>query len=309
MDNDHDLFDFCAEPDEVGERLDKVITERLDGSYSRTEIQQFIKDGLVLVNDVSSKPAYRLEDNDCVQLALPPQIVAEVLPEDIPLDIVYADDAIAVVNKPAGMVVHPAHGNETGTLVNALLHRYPQLAEVGDAIERAGIVHRLDKDVSGVMVVALTNDAHRHLVSQFQARTIEKHYIALVEKHPPNEKGRIDAPIGRDPRHRKQMAVLRDGKESVTEFFVRNFFGERALLDVFPHTGRTHQIRVHLAFINCPIVGDNIYGYRKQRIKMNRIFLHAFRIAFDHPLTDERVTHEANLPSSLQNILDKLPSS
>ncbi len=309
MDMEHDIFDFCAEPDELGERLDKVITERLDGAYSRTEIQQHIKDGLVLVNEKPSKPAYRLEDGDCVRVSLLPDEVVEVLPENIPLEIVYEDEAIVIVHKPAGMVVHPAHGNESGTLVNALLYRYPDLAHVGDEIERAGIVHRLDKDVSGAMIIALTNAAHRNLVQQFQNRTIEKHYIALVEKHPPNEKGRIDAPIGRDPRHRKQMTILREGKESVTEFHIRDYYGERALLDVFPHTGRTHQIRVHLAFINCPIVGDDIYGHRKQRIKMNRIFLHAYRIAFDHPINRERVHFEVPLPVGLQNILEKLPSA
>ncbi len=301
------VFEFCAEENDIGERLDKVLTERLDGEYSRTEVQQFIKEGLVLVNQNSSKPAYRLEAGDCVYVNLPEEQPFEVLPEDIPLEVIYEDDTIAIIHKPAGMVVHPAHGNEHGTLVNALLYRYPNIAAVGEETERAGIVHRLDKDVSGVMVVALSNIAHRELVAQFQARTIEKHYIALVENHPSNEKGRIDAPIGRDPRHRKRMAVLRDGKEAVTEFQVREYYGERALLDVFPHTGRTHQIRVHLAFINCPIVGDNVYGYRKQRIKMNRIFLHAYRIAFEHPLSHEHMIFEVPLPNSLQNILEKLP--
>lgn len=298
---------FCIDEDEITERLDRILAARLY-ELSRNQIQQLIKDGKVLVNNKPSKPAYRLEANDCIWVELPVQEDPELSAEKMPLDVIFEDDHIAVIDKPAGMVVHPGHGNETGTLVNGLLARWPQIAQVGPAPERAGIVHRLDKDVSGIIVVALTQHAYHDLVAQFHDRLIDKHYLALVERHPPNDKGRIEAPIGRDTRQRKRMAVKRDGKDAVTEFHVREFYGERALLDVHPITGRTHQIRVHLAFIKCPIVGDRIYGYRKQHLKMKRVFLHAYRLSFEHPITGEALSFESPLPASLQNILDKLPN-
>lgn len=301
----NDLYVFCIEEDEIGERLDKVIAGRLD-ELSRTHIQQLIKDGLVQVNDAPSKPAYRLEPEDCVSVEVPIEEETPVLPEDIALNIIYEDDAIAVIDKPAGMVVHPGNANETGTLVNAILARWPQVVAVGDDPERVGIVHRLDKDTSGLVIVALTDEAREDLISQFANRTVEKHYMALTERHPPNDKGRIEAPIARDPRQRKRMAVLRDGREAYTEFQVRDFYGDYALLDVYPKTGRTHQIRVHMAFLGCPIVGDTVYGFRKQRIKMKRVFLHAYRISFDHPVTGERISFESPLPVGLQDILNKL---
>lgn len=301
----NDLFVFCIEEDEVGERLDKVIAGRID-ELSRTHIQQLIKDGLALVNDAASKPSYRMEPDDCVSVEIPFEEAVEVLPEDIALNIIYEDEALAVIDKPAGMVVHPGNANESGTLVNAILARWPQVAAVGDDPERVGIVHRLDKDTSGLVIVALTDDAREDLMAQFANRTIDKHYMALTERHPPNDKGRIEAPIGRDPKQRKRMAVLRDGRDAFTEFHVRDFYGDYALLDVFPKTGRTHQIRVHLSFLGCPIVGDTVYGFRKQRIKLKRLFLHAYRISFDHPVTGERLTFESPLPVGLQDILNKL---
>jgi 23S rRNA pseudouridine1911/1915/1917 synthase len=307
MINEPKPYTFCAEEDEIGERLDKAIVARLI-DLSRTQIQQFIKDGKVLVNESASKPAYKLETGDCVSVMIPVEEDVEIQAEDIELEVLYEDDHLAVINKPAGMVTHPAQGNEVGTLVNAALARWPQVINVGDDPTRAGVVHRLDKDTSGVILIALTNEARLHLMAQFKDRIVEKHYIALVERHPTNDKGRIDAPIARDPRHRKRMSVQRDGKEAITEFFIRERFKSQALLDVFPKTGRTHQIRVHLAFIKCPIIGDRVYGYRKQGIKMKRLFLHAFSISFDHPITGERLTFEAPMSAGLQNILDKLPT-
>ncbi len=297
---------FCAEDDDINERLDRVLAARLH-ELSRNQIQQLIKDGKVLVNRKPTKPAYRLEPSDCVHIEIPPPEAIVVLPETIDLDILFEDEHIAVINKSAGMVVHPGHGNENGTLVNAALARWSKIAEVGSAPERAGIVHRLDKDVSGIIVVALTPDAYDGLVMQFHDRLIDKHYLALVERHPPNDKGRVEAPIGRDVRHRKRMAVQHDGKDAITEFHVREFYGERALLDIHPITGRTHQIRVHLAFIGCPIVGDRVYGFRKQHLKLKRVFLHAHRLSFAHPITDDTLHFESPLPSGLQNILEKLP--
>jgi 23S rRNA pseudouridine1911/1915/1917 synthase len=307
MINEPKPYTFCAEEEEIGERLDKAIAARLT-DLSRTQIQQLIKDGQALVNESASKPAYKLETGDCVSVVIPIEVDIEIQAEDIELEVLYEDEHLAVINKPAGMVTHPAQGNEIGTLVNAALARWPQVRTVGDDPTRAGIVHRLDKDTSGVILIALTNEARLHLMAQFKDRIVEKHYIALVERHPTNIKGRIDAPIARDPRHRKRMSVQRDGKEAITEFFVRDRFKDQALLDVFPKTGRTHQIRVHLAFIDCPIVGDHVYGYRKQRIKMKRLFLHAFRISFDHLTTGERLSFEAPMSAGLQNILEKLPT-
>jgi 23S rRNA pseudouridine1911/1915/1917 synthase len=301
-----DLITFCVEDDEIGERLDKVITARID-DVSRNVIQQLIKEGAVQVNQLASKPSYKLEPGDCVTVKVPPEDETEILPEDIPLDIVYEDEMLAVINKPAGLVVHPGPGNPEGTLVNALLARWPHIGEVGDEPERSGIVHRLDKDTSGLIVVALTDDARENLMTQFKSRTTEKIYTALTDGHPPNDKGRIEAPIGRDPHNRKRMAVVRDGKEAVTEFWVRELYRDHALMDVAILTGRTHQIRVHLAFINCPVVGDTVYGRRKQRVKMKRVFLHAARLGFDHPVTGERVVFAAGLPTGLQNVLEKLP--
>jgi 23S rRNA pseudouridine1911/1915/1917 synthase len=305
---DLNIFEFCAEESELGERLDKILAARLP-DLSRTRIQELIKAGEVHVGVDKSKPAYRLEHGDCVNVALPPlKENTPVQPENIPLQVLYEDEHLAVVNKHAGMVVHPAHGNEHGTLVNAVLHHWPQTATVGDDDTRAGIVHRLDKETSGVILIALTDPARENLMAQFKDRTIEKHYLALTERQPPNDRGKIDAPIGRDAKNRKRMAVVRDGRESVTEFQIRErYSGDYALLDVHPITGRTHQIRVHLAFIECPIVGDTVYGYRKQRQKA--LFLHAYRISFDHPYTGERMTFEAPLPNRLQNILDSLQTS
>lgn len=307
MTDQPDPLIFHVGPAEAGQRLDKAVTDRLAG-LSRNQIQQLIKDGAVRVNNQATKPAYRLEVDDHVHVQPPPpEPDPTPVPQDIPLDVIYADEDIAVINKPAGMVVHPAYGNMEDTLVNALLARWPDLPVPDDDPLRAGIVHRLDKNTSGVIVVARHQDSLQHLAAQFKARTISKHYLALTEKHPPNDRGRIEAPIGRDPNRRKRMAVIRDGKPAVTEFYVQDFFQEQALLDVQPITGRTHQIRVHLAFINCPIVGDRVYGYRKQRIKLKRVFLHAYQISLDHPRSDQRMTFEAPLPVGLQNILDKLP--
>lgn len=310
MDEQPEQLVFTVDDESIGQRLDKAVTFYLDSEFSRTEVQQWIKDTRILVNQTPSKAAYKLEVGDEVTISLPDQAPFELTAEpDIPVHIIHEDDTFVVVNKPAGIVVHPGHGNEHGTLLNGLLARYPEIFSVGLDETRAGIVHRIDKDVSGVLVVARTQSTFDHLVMQFQQRTVEKHYLALVEQHPVNDKGVIDAPIGRDPKHRKRMAVHRDGKPSVTEFYTRDYFGDHALLDVFPHTGRTHQIRVHLSFINCPIVGDNVYGFRKQRIKMKRIFLHAHKLQFQHPDTGISVQFESDLPSGLQDILNKLSHS
>lgn len=289
----------------AGERLDKLVQARVEG-LSRSQAQALIKDELVTVDGAHVKAGVKLRGGELVRVTLPPpeDNEADPEPEDIPLDVVYEDKYLAVLNKPAGLVVHPGVGNETGTLVNGLLARYPHLIDS----ERQGIVHRLDKDTSGLMVVALDDVTADDLMAQFKARTVDKAYLALTERPPRTMNGVIDAPIGRDPKQRKRMAVVRDGKPALTEFEVLDldFQGERALLRCEIHTGRTHQIRVHLAFIGAPVVGDTVYGYNKQRLKLKRHFLHAAELRFDHPATGERLSFTSDLPASLQNILDKL---
>jgi len=299
-------FEFTVE--KTGERLDKLVVARVPG-LSRSQVQAMIKDGQITVDDAQVKAGVKLRGGEQIVVIVPQaETETEPEPEDIPLDVIYEDEHIAVIDKPAGMVIHPASGHQSGTLVNALLARWPQIAQMDDPEGRNGIVHRLDKDTSGVIVIAKTEDTLEDLMWQFQERVVDKAYIALLERRPQTDTGRIDAPIGRDPKQRKRMAVVRDGRESVTEFNVLDddFRDGQALVEFDLLTGRTHQIRVHAAFINCPVVGDRVYGYRKQRMKLKRNFLHAARIAFDHPDSGERVSFEAPLPIALQQIMQKL---
>ncbi|MCB9452970.1 MAG: RluA family pseudouridine synthase [Anaerolineaceae bacterium] len=291
-----------------GERLDKIIVAQLGTRFSRAQMQHFIRDGLVTVDGQVEKSGLRLKGGEQVVITVPiPDELSGVQPEDIPLVVVYEDDDLAVIDKPAGMVVHPAVGDETGTLVSAILARWPQIGQMTIDFRRVGIVHRLDKGTSGLIVVAKNDLARRRLSEQFQERTVEKFYLALLERTPPTATGRIEAPIARDPNQRKRMAVARDGKPAITEYEVidRDFLDERALVRIRLYTGRTHQIRVHMAFIGCPIVGDMVYGFRKQRIKLKRQFLHAARLCFDQPTSGERLCFEAPLPPGLQNVLEK----
>ncbi len=290
-----------------GERLDKWLARQLPG-YSRTEIQRWIKEGLVRVNGRASKPGYKLESGDVVEVDVPAPVPYEgVKPEPIPLNVLYEDEDVIVIDKPAGMVVHPAPGHASGTLVNALLYHFPDLEGIG-GVERPGIVHRLDKDTSGLILVAKNSRAHRELQRQFKAREIEKAYLALVEGHLQPKVGRIEAPIGRDKRHRKRMAVVRDGREAITEYTVIAYYDDYTLVEVRPLTGRTHQIRVHFAFIGHPLAGDTVYGWRKQKLKpwLRRHFLHAYRIRFRLPSTGQWVEFTSPLSEDLQHILDKL---
>ncbi|NDJ35831.1 MAG: RluA family pseudouridine synthase [Chloroflexi bacterium] len=303
VEEDDELFDIDDE--DAGERLDKFIAAALP-ALSRSEVQRLIKAEGIRVNDGPAKASYRLEAGDRIAMTLPDPPDHTVYAEDIPLEILYEDDALAAISKPAGMVVHPAYGHRQGTVVNAALTIWPQMRSVGESEERAGVVHRLDKDTSGVLVLAKTSAALMDLQAQFKARTVEKHYVTLVEGTPESSSGVIDAPIGRDPDQRKRMAVVHGGREAVTRFTLLEDLHTHALLDVEPHTGRTHQIRVHLAWLGNPVVGDRVYGYRKQRIKLKRLFLHAASLELDSPLTGERLRFEAPLPVGLQNIVDKL---
>ena len=292
----------------TGERLDKLLVSRLPG-VSRTQVQAMIKDNLVTVDGATAKAGIKLRGGETVVVTLPDQPEEKtIVPEDIPLEVVYEDEHLAVIDKPAGMVIHPGMGNETGTLVHAILARWPEIATMDDRDDRKGIVHRLDKDTSGLIVIAKSAPVLAHLMQQFQDRTVEKHYLALLDRTPKTQYGRIEAPIGRDPKQRKKMTVTRDGKEAITEFTLidDNFRDNAALVEFKLLTGRTHQIRVHAAFIGCPVVGDRVYGFRKQRTKMKRNFLHAARLAFHHPVTGEHLHFESPLPLGLQQLLTKL---
>lgn len=305
MNQGYEDIEFTAP--RAGERIDKALVARFE-NLSRVQIQDMIREGLVQVEGRDVKASYRLAGGEVVQVRLPvPEEEADPQPEAIPLDILYEDEYVAAINKPAGIVVHPAYGHTSGTLVNAVLARWPHTAEFSE-IARAGIVHRLDKETSGVILIAKTFPALEHLQVQFKDRLVQKRYIALVEGMPDTPDGLIDAPIGRHPSQRKRMAVTRDGREAVTEYHVVEHYADYSLLDVFPKTGRTHQIRVHMAFINCPVVGDTVYGRRKQQIKMKRHFLHAAEITFALLGSGEMHTVEAPLPVGLQNVLDKLPT-
>lgn len=308
---------FTVPAEAAGMRLDKFLAVRLT-DVSRARIQQWIEEERVTVDGRPARPSTRLDAGHTVRVLIPPPAESRILPEPIPLDILYEDDSLLVINKPAGMVVHPAAGHTSGTLVNALLVRFPEWAELdwweqeedeeeaGEGFPRPGIVHRLDKDTSGLLIVAKTAEARRALQAQFQARQVEKTYLALVHGVPSASAGLIDAPIGRDPRQRKRMAVVPSGRPAVTAYQVADTLGEYALLKVMPKTGRTHQIRVHLAFIGHPVVGDEAYGRRRGRLSCPRQFLHAARLAFRHPVTGQLLEFSAPLPPDLQKVLEAL---
>ena len=296
--------------DKADQRLDKFLLAHLDG-FSRAQAQHLIREGCVLVDGAAQKTGYKLKGGEQIVVRVPQREETSIEPEDIPLNIVYEDDYLAVIDKPAGMVVHPGAGNESGTLVHALLARYPELADMmddPDVGERLGIVHRLDRGTSGLIVTARDRASLLALMAQFQARRVDKVYLALLEKRPASNRGTVDAPIARDRRQRKRMAVNRAGRSAQTEFEVLDddFQGDRALVRLRLLTGRTHQIRVHMAFIGCPVVGDAVYGYRKQRVKLKRQFLHAHELAFDHPVSGERLRFVSELPVGLVDVLGKL---
>ncbi|NWF69025.1 MAG: RluA family pseudouridine synthase [Chloroflexi bacterium] len=294
--------------DTPGERLDMALVMNTDG-LSRGQLQVLIHAGKVTVNGKPAKPSLKLKGGEHIRVSLPPPAPdSAVAPEEIALKVVYEDDDLAVIDKPAGLVVHPGDGNERGTLVNALLARWPQIAQMPYDARRRGIVHRLDKDTSGLLVIAKNAPAQLALAQQFAQRQVEKSYLALVERPPKTPSGQISAPIGRDPAQRKRMAVVRGGKPALSAYRVLDaaFPGGQALLEVTLLTGRTHQIRVHLAFIGCPIVGDRVYGLRKPRLTLGRHFLHAARLAFDQPTSGQRLTFESPLPPELQTLLRAL---
>ncbi|MCK9246297.1 MAG: RluA family pseudouridine synthase [Anaerolineaceae bacterium] len=288
-------------------RADKFLAERIP-ELSRATIQTMISAGQVTVNGgVLSKSSYKLESGDKIVLSVKAEADTALEQQDIHLDVIYEDTDVVVINKPSGLVIHPGAGNQQDTLVNALLFHWPEIARAGEP-DRPGIVHRLDKDTSGVLIVARNHEAYTWLVRQFKNKKARKTYLALVDGRPPTPTGRIETRIGRDEKLRQRMAVTYGdkGRKAETEFFTITDYRDHTLLEVKPLTGRTHQIRVHLAFLGCPVTGDQIYGRRKKSIDLDRFFLHAGRLSIRLPGAGEETVFTAPLPADLQSVLDSL---
>ena len=289
------------------DRLDRFLVECLP-EYSRSRLQGLIRDGMVTVDGIlPDKAGMLLREGQDVTVHIPPAEPVSLQPEAIPLEVLFENEDLMVVNKPAGMVVHPGAGHSRHTLVNAALAHAPDMAGISGEI-RPGVVHRLDKDTSGLILIAKNDHAHQYLQEQFKARKVHKAYLALVDGHPPTPSGRIDAPIGRDASHRKQMAVVNPskGRPAVTEYHSREVFAEHELIEAHPITGRTHQIRLHLAFIGCPVAGDTVYGKRHASLGLTRTFLHAWRLQIRLPGAKSISNFEAPLPEELECVLQAL---
>lgn len=284
-----------------GERLDKYLTGQCQ--ISRSYAQKLISEGRVTVNGRSAKASQKLNTDDRIVADIPPPSPISLAPETIPLKVVYEDNDLIVIDKPAGLVVHPAAGHRSGTLVNAILARCPDLSTIKGTI-RPGIVHRLDRDTSGLMMVAKNEAAHANLSRQIKQRSIKKRYNTLVSGHLSPQRGVIDAPIGRHPKDRKRMAVVSGGREARTEYRVIRYLDDYTLVEAMPETGRTHQIRVHFSAIGHPILGDPVYG--KKSPLLGHQFLHAYKLGFKLPSSGEYVEFKSELPPDLEDVLKKL---
>ncbi len=287
-----------------GERVDSWLAKQPIG-LTRSRVQRLIDEGHVTIDGKGIKSNHRLKGEETVAVLIPPAEPLQTEAEDIPLDIVYEDSDVAVVNKPAGMVTHPAQGNYTGTLVNALLHQVGDLSGI-NGVMRPGIVHRLDKDTSGLLVIAKNDKAHLWLADQIKGRFVKREYQALVHGNLLQDKGTVDAPIARHPSDRKRMTVIAGGRKAVTHYTVLERFGEYCLLHLQLETGRTHQIRVHMAHINHPVVGDPVYGPKRAHFGLNGQLLHAWKLTFKHPRTHQAMSFEAPPPRHFQTVLQKL---
>jgi len=283
-------------------RLDQYLAGQNTG-LNRSQLRRLIVEGQVLVNGGPAKPSSKVRTGDLVSLSVPPPRESSLVAQDIPVTVVYQDENLVVIDKPAGLAVHPGPGHPDQTLVNALLAMCPDIQGIGGEI-RPGIVHRLDKDTSGLMMVAKTHQAHIDLSAQIKARHVTKGYLALVEGAPNPPEGKVDAPVGRHPRRRTRMAVVVGGKEARTGYKVREQFKGHSLLELYLETGRTHQIRVHMAHIGHPLVGDTTYG--KASPLVERHFLHAFHLGFKHPVTGESLEFQTGLPADLAPAVDAL---
>ena len=302
---------FTVGPEHTDLRLDVFLASQIEG-WSRARLQRVIEAEDVLVNGKPSKPSYKLREHDELEVELTLPTTSSFTPEAIPIEIVHEDDTLVVVNKPAGLVVHPAAGIHSGTLANALAYHFQQLPNASSV--RPGIVHRLDRDTSGLLVVAKTESALENLSDQFRDRSVYKSYVALVHGRVTSDSGRIEEPLARDRSNRTRMAVVRGGRSALSIYRVNRRFNRFTLLDVELKTGRTHQIRVHLAWLKHPVVGDETYGGGRDNTIQNpklkakirslgRQFLHAERLAFAHPTTGERVLYQSPLPPELSNLL------
>lgn len=300
-------YDFVVSESDRPGRMDAWlagIPKLAAAGLSRSRIQSLAADGCVTVNGALARPAQRIRAGDAVKVIVPPaQSPADLIPQDIPLGVIYEDSHIAVVDKPAGMPVHPGPGHPDGTLVNALLARCPDIRGIGGEL-RPGIVHRLDRDTSGLLVVAKNQQAHQNLTEQLRRREMLKEYLAVSAGLVTPASGTIDAPLGRDPRHRQRMAVTAGGRNARTHYDTREELPDHTLLTVRLETGRTHQIRVHLAYIGYPILGDDVYG--KGSALLDRQFLHAARLGLHHPENGEWMEHESGLPHRLETVLANL---
>lgn len=305
-----DLSRIKIDISEAGNRLDTFLARKT--GITRSQIQKLIENSDVLVNDAIVSQNYRTKGNEVVTLTIPLQETEGLVPEPIPIEILYNDDAVVVVNKPAGMVVYPAAGHGRGTLINALASRCGELAHIGGPL-RPGVVHRLDRDTSGVMVVALDDRAYYDLVEQFRKRTIHRKYVTIVYGNPRNDSGEITVPIGRSESDRKKMSTrTRRGKEAITRWKVLKRLGMATLMEVKLGTGRTHQIRVHLSSIGHPVLGDRTYGRKTElEVKGRKVFiprqmLHAEMLGFVHPFTDEYLEFSGPMPEDMREVMDAL---
>ena len=294
-------FELTASAEQVGRRLDHVVADNPTPPLSRSRVKGLIDTENIFVNGKAVAPSYKLKLGDQIKVTLPPPVASTIDAENIPLEIVFEDDQIIVVNKPKGMVTHPAPGHYTGTLVNALLAHCDHLATTGAPL-RPGIVHRLDKDTSGLIVVAKTDQAYYSLIKQFKARTVKKTYTALVHGIMKKDAGVIEAPIGRHPVNRQKMAVLEGagGKEAITHWRVLKWFKKHTLVEIDLETGRTHQIRVHLTHLGYPLVGDPTYGGTKNTLGVTGQMLHAGKLKFVHPISGEKLEFTAPLPAEFK---------
>lgn len=286
---------------DIGERIDKFLSQSIN-DLSRSYAQALSKNGMVTSQGKKLDKNYKIKGNEIIEVNLPEPELNEVFPENIPLNIVYEDDTLLVVNKPQGMVVHPAPGNYSKTLVNALLYHCRESLSAINGVIRPGIVHRIDKDTSGLLVVAKNNQAHLELSEQIKENKAERRYLALVNGCV-KENGVVDAPIARHPKDRKKMAIVQGGRNAVTHYNVLENFNGYTLLECILETGRTHQIRVHMASLGHSIVGDPVYGIKKERFSLNGQLLHAQSLAFKHPITGEYMEFHADLPEYFENVL------
>lgn len=299
---------FVVNEENTSVRIDKFLTENIN-DITRSAIQGYITDGYVTVNGVVINKNYKTRLNDKIAVSIPDPVPLEALPEDIPLDIIYEDEDVIVVNKPKGMVVHPAAGNYTGTLVNALLYHCKDSLSGINGVLRPGIVHRIDKNTSGLLIVAKNDIAHKGLAQQIKEHSFTRQYETIVYGNIKEDEGTIDQPIGRNPYDRKKMAVTaQNSKNAVTHFKVLERFNEFTHLAVNLETGRTHQIRVHMSYINHPVAGDDVYGPKKVITKLNGQCLHARKIGFVHPITYDYLEFTSDLPEYFTGFLSELRS-